>query len=322
MAGLSLVELMVAMVLGLLLILAAGNIFIANKQTYRTVENLSRIQESLRFAFELMARDARMAGAIRCGYTDRVANVLNGTAGGLTWNESVRGYGTTDAITFPAVSACGSPAAAGCRVAGTEAIYFSNAAGDEVDAAITGHVPASAVMTLDNVDNIEDGDILLVCRPNQAAIFQVTNVNDAAVKVVHNTGVAGITPGNATKCLNFPVDTSLAPSSCVDFTGGEVAKLSQQLWYIGNNGRGGNSLYRKAGSATAEEIVPDVDDMELSFLTDTGTAYQDVASITDWSKVRGVRIKLVSRSQDKVGTDSNEISRDYTFTVSLRNRLK
>ncbi len=319
MAGLSLVELMVAMVLGLLLILAAGNIFIANKQTYRTVENLSRIQESLRFAFELMARDARMAGAIRCGYTDRVANVLNGTAGGLTWNESVRGYGTTDAITFPAVSACGSPAAAGCRVAGTEAIYFSNAAGDEVDATVTGHVPASAVMTLDNVDNIENGDILMVCRPNQAAIFQVTNVTASAVKIVHETGTG--VPGNATKCLNYPVNPTPTPP-CADFTGGELAKLSQQLWYIGNNGRGGNSLYRKAGTATAEEIVPDVDDMELSFLTDTGTAYQDVASITDWSKVRGVRIKLVSRSQDKVGTDSNEISRDYTFTVSLRNRLK
>lgn len=66
-AGLSLIEIMVALTLGLLLIGAVIQLFISSKQTYRLQNALSRIQENGRLAMESMATDIRMSGYIPPG---------------------------------------------------------------------------------------------------------------------------------------------------------------------------------------------------------------------------------------------------------------
>ncbi|MBT8446079.1 MAG: PilW family protein, partial [Gammaproteobacteria bacterium] len=62
----TIIELMVSVVLGLILMLAALQVFDANKTTYRTVEALARVQENGRFAIQSIARDMRMAGYLGC----------------------------------------------------------------------------------------------------------------------------------------------------------------------------------------------------------------------------------------------------------------
>ena len=64
--GLTLVELMIAMLLGLFLLGGLLQIFISSKQTYRMQEGLSRLQENGRFAIDFMARDIRLAGYKGC----------------------------------------------------------------------------------------------------------------------------------------------------------------------------------------------------------------------------------------------------------------
>ncbi|MBF1165045.1 MAG: hypothetical protein HXL68_08385, partial [Dechloromonas agitata] len=65
--GFSLVELMIALALGLFLTGVAITIVINNRQTFRTAENQARMQENARAAFEMMARDLRGAGGNPCG---------------------------------------------------------------------------------------------------------------------------------------------------------------------------------------------------------------------------------------------------------------
>jgi type IV pilus assembly protein PilW len=60
--GMSLVELMVAMTIGLVITVVIANLFVGTKQTYRTQDDLSRIQENLRFAFQVLGRTVRQAG--------------------------------------------------------------------------------------------------------------------------------------------------------------------------------------------------------------------------------------------------------------------
>jgi type IV pilus assembly protein PilW len=60
--GFSLIELMIAMVLGLLLIAGVLNIFLGSSQTYRLQEAMFRVQESGRFALDIVQRDLRSAG--------------------------------------------------------------------------------------------------------------------------------------------------------------------------------------------------------------------------------------------------------------------
>lgn len=61
-AGFSLVELMVALSLGLFLLLGLIQAFIGNRISYRMHEAVSRVQENGRFSMEIIGRQIRMAG--------------------------------------------------------------------------------------------------------------------------------------------------------------------------------------------------------------------------------------------------------------------
>ena len=64
--GLSLVELMIAITLGLVLSAAVIQVFMASRSSYRVQESLSLIQESARFAMDYIGREVRMAGYMGC----------------------------------------------------------------------------------------------------------------------------------------------------------------------------------------------------------------------------------------------------------------
>lgn len=60
--GFTLVELMIAITLGLLILLAIGSIYIGSRQTFRMQEENARLQETGRYALEVMGRSIRQAG--------------------------------------------------------------------------------------------------------------------------------------------------------------------------------------------------------------------------------------------------------------------
>lgn len=62
--GLTVVELLVALVLSLLLLTGVIQVFLASKQTYATNEAMSVLQENGRFALEFLGRGIRMGGYI------------------------------------------------------------------------------------------------------------------------------------------------------------------------------------------------------------------------------------------------------------------
>ncbi len=64
--GLSLIEMMISITLGLLVILAVTYVFAASRASYRHQEALSNVQESGRMALELLTRDIRMVGHAGC----------------------------------------------------------------------------------------------------------------------------------------------------------------------------------------------------------------------------------------------------------------
>lgn len=74
-SGLSLVEMLVALVISLFLIAGVIQLFIGSKQTYRFHDALSRVQENGRFALEAMARDIRMAGYQPVGGTATITAI-------------------------------------------------------------------------------------------------------------------------------------------------------------------------------------------------------------------------------------------------------
>jgi type IV pilus assembly protein PilW len=326
-AGFSLVELMIALVLGLILIIGAASVYVTNQQAARTNEGLARLQESGRIAFELMSREMRQAGGNACGAT-LVANVLN--------NPSNNWYTDFDAgpvIGYegnaPATGIVATGTAVGQRVNGTDAIMIMGP--NPVDnATIVTHNPTAASFEL-NISNhgIADGDVVLVCDSQSAAVTQITNAQPGVnVTIVHNTGLG--TPGNCTKGLGYPVLCTTNGTPKTFAGGGIVSKLNPGFWYIGNNPRGGRSLYR-ASSTAQVEITDGVVDMQLQYLTRNATSgnlaldWVDGSAITNWTNAGtdlpvAVRVQLSLQSLQNVGTDQQTLNRVQVYSVTLRNR--
>ncbi len=78
-AGFSLVELMVALVIGLIIVLGAGQLFLTGIQSFRQVELLGNKQAALTFAADTLIRDIR-----------------RGNNNGITWNDPVLSVEFTD----------------------------------------------------------------------------------------------------------------------------------------------------------------------------------------------------------------------------------
>ncbi|ODU13882.1 MAG: hypothetical protein ABS91_00655 [Thiobacillus sp. SCN 64-35] len=60
--GLSLVELMIAMTLGLIILFAVAAVYTGSRQSFRMQEENARLQETGRFALEMIGRSVRQAG--------------------------------------------------------------------------------------------------------------------------------------------------------------------------------------------------------------------------------------------------------------------
>lgn len=309
--GLSLIELMVGMVIGLMLSGAAIGVFLSNKQVFTTTENLGRMQDNGRFAFESLARDLREAGGNPCSRHLPIANTLNDPEDNWwsNWGEPVQG---TDG-------------AAG----GSDSIIIKS--GGDTGLSITEHSANSAQFKVSsNNHGLKDGDILMACDYKQAAIFQATNTNEANRTVVHNTGTG--TPGNCSKGLGFkqPMDCSTNGTAYEYSVNSMLTKLQAVRWYVADNGRGGNSLFRdtlgvtgasEAGTS-AEEMIDGVVALQLSYLVSGASDYVVASSVAAdrWRDVIAVRADLTLQSESKVGTDGNALQRDFSHIVTLRNR--
>ncbi|PAU74334.1 PilW family protein [Halomonas salipaludis] len=81
--GFSLVELMVAMVIGLVIILGAGRLFLTVFQTNRQVETLSEKQAAVNFSVEILLRDIRRADPASINWNGEMLTLIVPNRGDL-----------------------------------------------------------------------------------------------------------------------------------------------------------------------------------------------------------------------------------------------
>ncbi|TAJ52059.1 MAG: prepilin-type N-terminal cleavage/methylation domain-containing protein [Nevskiaceae bacterium] len=322
--GFSLIELMIALALGLIVVLAASAVFLSNKQSYRTNLALGQVQENSRIAYELLARDIRQAGLTGCGNSGRIANVLNNqtTDWWANFGNAIRGYeGDQD---DPAVTEGGASAQ---RVVGTDSLQLIGVT-DSGLSVVSHHYQAAELKINETTTEVADGDVVVVCDPDHAAIMQI-QYNSSNVTVRHNTGTGS--PGNCSKGLGFPTLCTTLGSEYEFGRNSQIARLNAVDWYIGNNPLGGRSLYRiavvnSAGvpTPTAQEMVRNVTDMQLTYHVAGASDFVTAAAVTtagSWGSTNAVRLTLTLRSSEQMaGTDTQPIVRQVSFPVNLRNR--
>ena len=107
-AGFTLVEMMVALALGLLLSIVIAQLFANTRDTNRATEDAARVQESMRFATDVIGRTVRIAGYMS-NPTAAATTVFPGTAKAL---DGSNGAGTASDTLIVRFQGAGTPAGA------------------------------------------------------------------------------------------------------------------------------------------------------------------------------------------------------------------
>ena len=340
--GFTMVELMVALLLGLVLIGGVINVFLTSGQTLRVNQNLSRVHENARFAIEMFSREIREAGMVPCGST-LSANVLRGSGGSVPWWAStydgmVRGF--DDGQNSTAIKGFGASTAD--RVGGTDALLILRPSSDEADLRrLASHDPAENSFTDASVISAAvksryDSRPALVCDGKSAALLQIGAASVSLGEYDYGTGT-----------YNCSMNLGSADAACATTTprtfdaGAQLTRWDPAFWYIGHNARGTKSLYRvgiKLNSSTGavendvQEMVPDVENMQIDYLTRNRD--NDNVLATDWvaasaftggwtsttAEVVAARVKLTLRSTEAVGEGNVPLTRTFVILGSIRNR--
>jgi type IV pilus assembly protein PilW len=337
--GLTLIELLVAMTLGLVLIGGVLSVVVTTRQTLRVNENLARMQEGARFSFELMAREIREAGLVPCG-TRLTANTLR-TVGSPTvawWASTdagmLRGFDEAqDSVDIAAIGA-----ALGDRVAGTDAIMMLRPAGDEISfRQIASHDAAAASFAFPSPTAFTDAQVVMACDGRSSALFQIQTASNTPPTIQY--GAATLNCSSSLGSVEPQCASAVAKTFEPDAT---VARWDPAFWYVGINPQGGGSLYRARIAHSSdgqvatvrEEMSPGVENLQIDYLTrnrDTGnvlaTAWITASHAnfsTGWTsttaEVVAARLTLTLGSAEAVGSDGQRIRRQLIVVASLRNR--
>jgi type IV pilus assembly protein PilW len=319
MRGMTLVELMVGLAIGLFLVAVMSTMYLGSRSTFVAQESGSRLQENGRFAMDTIANDLRMSGFRGCmpvvptgnsaaplaiGAVDNTLVTptdLRYNFGEPIWGSRSTGAGWSPALTAP-VNGLGA-------VAAGDILLVRRPAG--VAWALVGEMSdRGAALAITPTANFQRGDLLMVADCAGASMLQATNVGPgAAGSIQHLAGAAGVVPGVATG--------NLARTYAND---ARIWRMQTRIYYLADSARhtGETALWLSVspaydGEAQTSELVTGVERMAVTYGVDNDgldgagnlsvNRFFTANQVTDWAQVVSARVELVlAGSGDNLAT--------------------
>lgn len=357
--GLSIVELMIALALGLVLIAGLLQIFSSNQRSFVMAEANMRVQETGRMITEFLGRAIRNADYWGCVDRGSVANKLDETHADYVAAEDL--YSFSDG--FMAYQSDGTI----LGLDKTDALIIRGVDGAG-EVYIESVMPnSSANLKVNTVNGISKSDILMVSDCIAGDIFQVTGLQSGANPGIGHATGGNVAPGNAKGRggVDVVIDNSCPgnAANCLSKQYDESAQILRPYYrrfFMMEDADGRRALFRKDGTNAAQEIMDGIWDMQFQVGIDSGlsngevTQWVDVDSPTALStsaasEVVAVRMSILTRSpennivdapmelcypgwtdcsagnnfkvKDKVASDSRHLYRVFNSTSTIRNRI-
>lgn len=346
-AGLSLIEVMIALFIGVLLLTGIMQIFGSTQLAFSTSEGASRIQENARFSLEMLRNDIRMAAHMGC-LTERLY-VANSTI----YNHSVAP--STNFTAAPFALRIDMPVEA-FEYGGTAPGQTLDLSGGVSTGISAGNFSPQLPAALDDLaaDAVVGSDVLVL------RFLSSENVRSALVEIASNT----ISIGNATDAAFFQRGQVYAASNCEKVSlfqalsggpsvsagsgglnavnwialedelappGTSVHRYEYVVYYVGIDAPSGQPSLkmrrldpdRNNLLSGPQTLVEGVESMQLMFGADVTAARDDVmdryftatgvaglgANPRDaWSRVLGIRVGLLMRSSNTAGALRDDAS--------------
>ena len=335
--GLTLIELMVAITIGLILTAGVIQIFIGSNQTYRFQESMSRIQENGRFGVETIARSLRNAdyrGCLGRSLDDSDTTDLTGGPGGggggpgggggaatFDFSGSIQGH-TNNGGWSPPLD--GDIAGENPSPDGDVLRVRSAAAGGASDVSPPEDQSGGSNLFVDDTAGFSQNETVIATSCSQAVRFNIQN-----------------NPGTGPGQLTVPGN----PGFYGTYEPDEVYSSGLSYFYIaGGSIDNEPALFQRGPDGTVRELVEGVERMALQFGEDTNgdtevNAYRTADNVSDWESVVAVRVSLLLRGREDNVTDEPQtisfppgaapqtvndrrLRQVFTTTTSLRNRLE
>ncbi len=325
--GMSLVELMVGMLIGLFLVLGVGQIFVNNSTTFRMQEGMARVQEGGRYGMQRIASSIRGAGFFGCAGLGIVTPNVIATSppsdlSPITGNTPIGGL--DDA---PSGNAYGA-------AVGTDVVTLRGAG--DAGVGLTGKVTmrGANILVVNGYKQFAVNDLLLITDCATADLFKATEVSGSTtVKIKHKNTDSK----NTSNKLSKPYGKDAI-----------VLKLFTFSYFVKDTGRDNYrgedilSLYVKDNiDDTDYELVEGVSDLQVLYGVDTDAnrtadRYMDATAVgnaSNWGGVVSARISLLVDSVDDAlattatstflgnsTSSSRRLKKEFTGLFVLRNR--
>lgn len=336
--GFSLVELLIALTLGLVVVAGIVQLFGGNSRATALVTAQARLQENARYAFGLIGRSVRSAGFFGCGYRPEALRWgLNGAPDQLSevnvtrpvegFEARPQGRWSPPLSQLPGGSQSQLMASAGAIdvqgvAPGTDSLVVRQLQSPGYPFAepfMPGGDPV--ILVPSGATDIAVGEVVMAADCGRADVFRVTAIQAAGAQVTLRRA-----PGPG---LFDNAAVAAAPAEPFA-NGGLLGRVVSTYFYIAPSlhldNRGGNplALWQKAGGARPEELIQGVEDLQVQYAvdaTDDGVAnpnqYLSFDRIQDPTAIVAVRVTLTVNSVDAVG--DARLARTFSETIMLRN---
>lgn len=278
--GLTLIELMVAMVIGLLIVIAMSALFVGTSASRREVEASADVVENGRYALDLLTRELSQAGFYGTLATPTGATNAPCSTDIADWQSSltvhVMGWNSGPAASDP------DP---GClnRKAGTDAIMVQRAA-----TCFVGETNASGTSICD-------------AESNKSAYLQVSECGTEYLTTPFVVATGG------TSAFTLKNHTCDAASAAVK------RRLVRRIFYVDASNALASVDLRLDGAQAPVRLVENVEQLQIEYGLDTngdGTAdaFTSAPTAAQWPQAIGARVWLVARSASPSKNASNAAS--------------
>lgn len=326
--GISIIEIMIALLIGLFLLGGLIQMFITSKQTYKVQDAMSRLQENGRFAMDFLVRDIREAGSWGCFSDTVVINSLLNTGTGTFDKEKIKVAieGEENKSTNPDVL----PDTDTLTLRTSTILLDANGA----DVSVIKDTPSA--LEVSGNSGIDKDDIVLVADCSAHDLFQVTAISSsnssdsityAAVPKNNQT------PGNSSNKLSkaYGPDAKLYKANFVSYQIRKGNSGQPALFKINGMGNGSDT----------QELIEGVENMQILYGEDFGGSnfpqrYTTADNSVDMTKVVSIKISLLVRSLEDnltgvpisytfngvtITPTDTRIRRVFSSVISVRNRL-
>lgn len=328
-SGISMVEVLVALIISLFLLGGIVQVYVGNKTTFAFTSALAEIQENGRFAVDMMSQDLRMAGEWGCiNFDPADTSNVNNTLSALTmispFNPVLHNYHSRDGI----------EGTENDGLNGSDSITIRG--GKTVQANIVSPFRAAATQSIVSTaaPSLDVNDILLIqrCGANDLLI-------DEEADILQVTGIDRTLAGGT----RYDITLS-APKSQQYQNDASLIELQTVTYSIAAGASGQPALWR-ADFANNQELVEGVQEMQILYGIDTDipgdqfpNRYVPSTGVgADFENVVAIRVMILVRSIDDFVTEAPQtytwingaqilapdrrLYQVFSNTIALRNRI-